>query len=266
MQPIVWPYKLGSVSAKALATALDTRRVRTTNSRYRPRENHLIINWGCNQFSEWFPEYDTQHPLNLLNSPGLVSAASDKIRCLQLLQEAGVNVPQFSTSLAEVRTWFDEGIEKVFCRTLTRANSGRGIVLAEEPDQLVPAPLFTAGVGKRREYRVHVMRGEVIDFVQKKKMSDETISERDIQFDTDIRSHQNGWVFAREGVELLDDVRDQSVRAIEALGLDFGAVDVAKIAGGGPAVVFEVNTAPGLEGTTLERYVAAFNRLVNGYG
>jgi glutathione synthase/RimK-type ligase-like ATP-grasp enzyme len=272
MNLIVWPYKLGSRSARALAEALDVRRVRTTRSRYRPRANHLIVNWGNNDAPEWerFNQFRGagqglrfDYENGMLNTPMAVRQASDKVACLQRLSDAGVNVPQFSTSISEVREWFDEGIDIVYCRTLTRANSGRGIVLAANPDELVSAPLYTANVGRRREYRVHVVRGEVIDFAQKKKMAQETLDARGIEHNTHIRSHQNGYVFAREDVSLPTEVREQALLAIENLGLDFGAVDVAKVSGGGPAVVFEVNTAPGLEGTTLERYVDAFQRLAS---
>jgi hypothetical protein len=38
------------------------------------------------------------------------------------------------------------------------------------------------------------------------------------------------------------------------LHLDFGAVDVGWNEHHGEATIYEVNTAPGLEGTTLEKY------------
>jgi glutathione synthase/RimK-type ligase-like ATP-grasp enzyme len=43
-----------------------------------------------------------------------------------------------------------------------------------------------------------------------------------------------------------------AVAAVNTLGLDFGAVDIAEC--GDHAVVFEVNTAPGIDGTTVSKY------------
>lgn len=265
MIPVLWPYKLGSASAKALASRLETKRVRS-NGKYRPRANHLIINWGNSELARWQVAEAIQHrQVDILNNPVAVRRATNKIVCLQILSGAGIQVPMFATdgSGAEELLHVTGGI---FCRTLTRANSGRGIVIATSPEEIVPAPLYTVDVGKRREYRAHVFNGEVIDFAQKKKLTTEQLEERGIPFCKDIRSHDNGWIFARENVDLPEEVGRVALAAIRALGLDFGAVDCYFTSRDNPnpqiAGVFEVNTAPGLEGTTLDRYVEAIERML----
>jgi D-alanine-D-alanine ligase-like ATP-grasp enzyme len=50
---------------------------------------------------------------------------------------------------------------------------------------------------------------------------------------------------------------EHSISAVNTLGLDFGAVDLI-VAKDGRVYVLEVNTAPGIEGITLEKYVKAF--------
>jgi hypothetical protein len=42
----VYPYKQGSQSAKALATALDGRVLKLIGSKYVRRPSHIVINWG----------------------------------------------------------------------------------------------------------------------------------------------------------------------------------------------------------------------------
>jgi hypothetical protein len=73
-----------------------------------------------------------------------------------------------------------------------------------------------------------------------------------------IRNTAGGFIFAREGVtpsNVHPDVLYQAQRAIAVIpGLDFGAVDVIWNRSRGGAYVLEINTAPGLEGTTLTRY------------
>ena len=53
-----------------------------------------------------------------------------------------------------------------------------------------------------------------------------------------------------------------ALNAIEDLQLDFGAVDVVVSGYSGGAFVLEVNSAPGLEGTTVQKYVEAIEGLV----
>lgn len=71
-----------------------------------------------------------------------------------------------------------------------------------------------------------------------------------------VRSYDGGWRLsygpsAQEHVR--QSLRNAAKAAVAALGLDFGAVDVALLQGGG-VVVWEVNKAPGLEGGSLKKY------------
>ena len=58
--------------------------------------------------------------------------------------------------------------------------------------------------------------------------------------------------------DLPEDCEKQAVAAVVALGLDFGAVDVVYNVKEQKAYVLEVNSAPGLSGTTLDKYVEVF--------
>ena len=49
---------------------------------------------------------------------------------------------------------------------------------------------------------------------------------------------------------------------MESIGLDFGAVDVIYNGHSNRAYVLEINTAPGLTGTTLDNYAAALRNLI----
>jgi glutathione synthase/RimK-type ligase-like ATP-grasp enzyme len=78
-----------------------------------------------------------------------------------------------------------------------------------------------------------------------------------------IRSWNNGWVFCHENVQAPPKVCEVAIQAVESLGLDFGAVDIGFREKEGKAFVFEVNTAPGIEGTTVRHYVEAVRRACN---
>ena len=120
--------------------------------------------------------------------------------------------------------------------------------------RVVDAPLYTKYVKKADEYRVHVFGGEVLDVQQKRKRQEVPNDEVDYQ----IRNLAGGWVFCRDNIDCPSSVRELAVGAVRALGLDFGAVDIGFNRHNGVGYVFEVNTAPGVEGSTLDKYYAAF--------
>jgi hypothetical protein len=252
LRPIILPYKMGSHSAKALAQNLGALRVYPDRN-YKPKPNHLIINYGYGKPAEWMlTPYQCAKFLNWTCS---VADATNKISAFGLLKEEEVSIPEYTTDKEVAQSW--DGI--VVCRTLVSSQEGRGIVIATNPDEIVDAPLYTKHVRHEHEFRVHVFKGSVIDFTQKKKRS--TGEEANPY----VRNSAGNWVFCREGVILPDDVAKQAVDAVKALGLDFGAVDVAYREREDKAFVLEVNTAPGLEGTTLERYTQAFKYLLESY-
>lgn len=241
-----------SDGARSLSRATGVKRLKLPHSRFRPRSTDLIVNWGSSQRP--FPS------ANYLNKPELVNVASSKIASLRKMKEAGVNVPEFTTERERVAEWLARG-KRVLARTLDRASGGRGIVEISQDGATVPAipyaGLYTLYIPKKHEYRLHVWRDQVLDVQQKKKR----LNFPEAQFNGQIRNFDRGWVFARDGVSAPEGVISQSLAAVRALGLDFGAVDVGWTEKTQTATVYEVNTAPGVEGTTLQKYAAKIKAL-----
>jgi glutathione synthase/RimK-type ligase-like ATP-grasp enzyme len=211
-------------------------------SRFRPRPGDLVINWGSTNC--WLADAE--------NTANAVAEASDKLAAFAVMQAADVSVPAFWTSPEDI----PEDVRwPVVCRTVLNGHSGRGIVIANNRDELVDAPLYVEYVPKQDEYRVHVVRGEVICIQQKRRIHEHPNP------NWQVRNHSNGFVFARCDVVCPDSVTSNAVAAVVALGLDFGAVDVVYNNRRDRAYVLEVNTAPGLEGATVGDYAAAFTRI-----
>ena len=242
----IYPYKMRSGGSEVLSCTLPALRV-FPNGRFRPRTSDIIINWGNSTPPSW-----NRENLTVLNKWDNVHNAIDKIKAFTLLSAANLSVPKYTTSRDEASHFFvDNGI--VVCRTNTTGSGGRGIVIARNIEELVDAPLYTRHVRHRDEFRVHVAFGSVIDFAKKKK--------RNATEGVNILVRNHGdWVFCREGVVLPDLIPSLAVGAIQALGLDFGAVDIGYRRTDDKAYVFEVNTAPGFDSnsTTAAKYVAAF--------
>lgn len=175
-----------------------------------------------------------------------------KVEQLNTFKFTGISCPNHTTQLTTAKEWFNSGVKRVMCRKLTRAHSGKGCVVSNNIEELVPAPLYTEYVPKKFEYRVHVFNGKVIDKQIKRKRK-----EYDGTRDTQIRNKANGYVFCREGIT--DDVRLESIAisAVKALGRPYGAVDVIYNEKQDQYFVLEVNSKPGMQGITLEKYAQA---------
>lgn len=253
----IYPYNLGSESAKELSTLLGAMRVRPDGD-FVPRHFMKVLNWGASRVPDWAGRAQARG-VRILNSPSAVNVAANKLSALQRLTEAGIRVPEFTTSKAKAQQWLSAG-ETVMERHELRGNSGDGIRVVNLDDEemesvLSTAPLYTKFVNKTAEFRVHVFNGQVIDYVQKMKVAAER---RGDNFNKYISSVNYGWVFARNNIREMDEIKQLAIKAVRALGLDFGAVDIVYADGLG--YVLEVNSAPGLAGTTLVRYGNAIRR------
>jgi glutathione synthase/RimK-type ligase-like ATP-grasp enzyme len=180
--------------------------------------------------------------------PFVYPVAKDKLTQLTIFAQNNVSCPEFTTDRNQAASWIRDG-GTVMCRTLLRASEGRGIVIAETEEALVPARLYTLYVKKKKEFRVHVLNGTVIDIQQKRKKSGFEGTR-----ETKIRNLANGYVFCREGIEVPEGLKELAVRATASLGYSLGAVDVAYNERNNKLVVLEVNACPGLMGTTLDNY------------
>lgn len=170
--------------------------------------------------------------------------------------------PEFTNNAMEAQLWLNQG-HTVVERHILNGNSGAGIRLVEPggEDGITKAPLYVKYVPKKQEYRIHVCGGQAVDIQRKARRKDV----EDDAINWKIRNHDNGFIFARnEGDVVPPDVIVQSVNAVNLLGLAFGAVDVIFNEKEQKAYVLEVNTAPGLSGTTLEGYLSRFKDYLNG--
>lgn len=239
-------YNQHSEGAKLLAKELDCYIIKHRNSRYRDRPNKVVINWG-NTGRNW---------INTINRCEHVQRATNKLEFFRWVGDE-INVPPWTTDHDIAQQWIADG-RTVVCRTLLSAHEGRGIVIADRNTPLVRAPLFTQYVPKRAEFRVHVVGNRSI-LVQRKVRKAGLDQEANFK----IRNTANGFIFQRNGINPPQAVIDEAVDAVRLCELDFGAVDVIWNERQQKAYVLEVNTAPGIEGSTVKDYAAALKELAD---
>lgn len=218
-----------------------------------PKRSDYVLNWGISEYPEWGDD------VNFINNPYKVSNASDKRATLKTLDEFNIPIIRYTSSLDEVYNWLETG-KIVLARTLTRSSKGKGIKIISDESEIITAPLYTRYYGKTHEFRVHVVGGQVIDYIQKKKR-------QEVDNNIAIRTFSNGWVFAHHDILEYDEIKEMCVNAVTCLNLHFGAVDVLANVDKETKqlknfVICEVNSAPGLSSpTTLGRYINAFQNL-----
>jgi len=254
----VYPYKRGSRSATALKESLGATLIKTTDSRFLgTRSSQIVINWG----SSSMPNYSRA---KVLNNPIRVNVAKNKLDTFNTLLNKGVKIPKFTTDRTEAITYRGDD---VICRLLLEAYGGIGVhVLPKDTLACLSDDykMYVEYIKKTFECRVHVVLGKPI-LIQMKL--GRTMS--GVVRDWRIRNYQNGWVFTSNlpdgfTAEIKTMVKSLGVEAVDALGLDFGAVDIAYNRYRG-AYVLEVNTACGLDAnTTIDAYVNAFNEYKEG--
>jgi len=252
MRHIIYPYNIYSQSAKALSNGLKGVRV-YPNKNYTPRLGDVVINWGMSQCPKWHTKMKSKG-LRYLNTHIATGNSSNKIKAFKLMRAAGVNIPQVTTSLDTAKDW-----GKAFIgRTIISGHGGAGCFYYKKDAVNFEEGIkfCTEYIRKTAEYRVHVFNGKIIDVQEKRKRLN---LPEEFKVNFQVRNHEMGWVFCRENVNADQKVVDEAQKAVKALKLDFGAVDVVwnKVRG---AYILEVNTSPGLEGTTLENYVNAFKK------
>lgn len=245
-------------------------RRRDVNS-YNNKEATHFINWGCG--GDVHPNQVNVAGISFENALNLnTDTATNKLSAFEAMQrwssanprEVHIRVPDYCTNHETAERILSNNRRPIYCRTSLRGHSGEDIVIANSPQELVDAPLYTLGVDKRHEFRLHVFKGVVIDGVRKGFRSDIPEEERDLS----IMNHAAGTIFVRSGPALEamqqnEEVQQMAVNACRALGLDFGAVDIMTDREG-RAYVLEVNTAPGLVETTLARYTQAVTEWIQG--
>ena len=249
----LYPYKNGSQGAKALAEGIGIKQIKKEGSKFKGSSEKLVINWGNSMSTE---EIDK---CAILNKPAAVAICSNKLSFFRHIYAANeranfetyTEIPSFTTSRNDALIWLEDGL-KIVCRTVLNGHSGEGIVIAENQNQLVDAPLYVEYRPKKTEYRVHVLNDRVVDV--QRKARDHSIPEDQVNWQ--VRNHQFGFVFVRDEQpeNIPRNVLTQALAAVKMVGLDFGAVDVIWNAKHSKATVLEINTAPGLTGTTLEGY------------
>ncbi len=235
-----------SNGGRDLIKGLNGKRIKNVGSKYRYRNGDIVINWGSTH---------TPFDIPYINPPRAVAIACSKTRTFETLKQAGIPVPDCTGDPNTALAWNKVG--RILGRDLDNGSRGRGIAVYHKGTyKNENHKFFVKYFKKEREFRFHVVGGEIIH-VSEKLRGPEFNENNNNKY---VRSHDRGWILGFHHFEnnpYPTEGLNSIILAVNALGLHFGAVDCGWNKEKGYCV-FEVNTAPGIEGTTLEAYIKAF--------
>lgn len=184
-----------------------------------PAPGSFVVNWG-----------NLRPPRVHLNQ----YLMPNKLVELEMLAQGGARTPEFRlTRPGPPPTWLPRTLHHHEAKDLL--------------GELEHGDYYTKYVPCVAEGRVHVFQGQVIRVGTKVPRTPNPHPW--------VRSWDAGWKFSYDH-GLPEPARALGRRAVRALGYDFGAVDIGVDERGEP-LVFEVNSAPGLEGHSLDVYAEA---------
>lgn len=219
---------LGSTSLRELAKGLSTKLGYKVwrSALQKPNRVHLKYGQGVDKVSQykWFVD----------NSIPALQYTTSPVEAIKLLQEGNV----------------------LFGRKLLNSSCGKGIVVMEKEEDHCFCPVYTVYKKKKREFRVHVFKDKVVAVTEKKRRK-----EFDGTRDTKIRNLANGYVFVQSPGLLPDGLHDLALAAAKISPSDFRGVDIGYNEKANELFVIEVNSAPGIQGTNLSKYIEAITNV-----
>jgi hypothetical protein len=238
-----------STTGKALIAALKEAGCKIEGGTQGPGKNKVgtLIRWGCSKL--------VGKPGKILNKAKAIDLASDKLESLKTLKDNDIRVPEVfmpdkvtfeSFPLLGRKKHHIAGNDIVFCLQKTDIPEARA----------AGCTYFTKYIPKAREYRVHVFDGQAI------KISQKLLTEPNRNKDPWIWNFDEGYTFHVQKEKLPSMGKMMAMASVEALGLNFGAVDII-IGDDGKSYILEVNTAPGLQtDSSIDVYVEKFKAIL----
>lgn len=223
----------------------------------RTRPAPTMVPAGPDPVAELWARLDELADDFINDEPDSTSAyrSAPRIRGIQELRDAatslldGLNRPApVATTAAPAGEWLGRSSNHV---------GGGDLLRGDASDYFSKKETFV------EEFRVHSFLGRSIRVGKKVHRTPSDITPFTGTPHAWIRSWDGGWKIFYDGVSANQTMRDLAHAAVRALNLDFGAVDIGKLADGTYKVI-EVNRAPGLDGATIIKYAESIQKWMRG--
>lgn len=288
MSKYLWYSGATDTTGIALAEALGIE-----SGKNRPRDKNIIIGWGT-KTSE---DIDLGN-IKTLNHPNAVRKNRDKLTALKMMKadrNLSSNIAKFRPAVGILEAYDRGDVSSPMIGRKRHHQGGKGLwvcLVKSHIEKAVSdgAEYFQNYIDIKVEYRLHIFTGDIIYAVkkvenpteagwinQRREKIQEYANKHDINLndmtvdcvlgrlvkeavlpDQIVRSNKRGWKFSGVALNTIPTpLKNAAIKAVEIIGLDFGAVDCAIDVSDHPFII-EINTGPGLQGTSLSKYTEAF--------
>jgi glutathione synthase/RimK-type ligase-like ATP-grasp enzyme len=208
--------------------------------------NDILIRYGVDSYSSKDVLFH-----KVVNRAESIKKSKDKLFSSLLFKQYNIPIPEIFIDISDLK-------KKSFpvLRRLKFHSRGSDISFIRSKKDIVPGDYYSKFIKSDLEYRIHVFDNEVIR-IQKKIPKKGTKK----QF---VHNFENGYLLVdnfEHNIPLETNLIPLSIRCVQLLGLDFGAVDIL-ISKDYKPYVLEVNSAPRLNRYGRELYSFYFKQFL----
>ncbi len=177
-----------------------------------------------------------------------------KLEQYQYFNEKGLSSIEHTTDVSVAEGWQAQG-HTVMCRKTVHGQTGSGIVVCSPNDILPEAKVYTKYISHKREFRVNLFKGKVVNVREKKRKLGST-------GDFHIRNLANGYTTTKcfNYPEALVVLAEAASKASES---DFVGADIGFNELKNKAFLIEINSGPAIEGSSVADFVNAIKADMN---
>ena len=260
---MVFGYKRVTESGKLLARFLGAD-YSYPDSGIACKERDVVINWGAGY---GFPHWGDRAK-RWVNDTNAVATSVNKLDTFEAVEDAGLKkwLPIYTQDAAEAAEWINKG-KVVYARNTAEGRAGKGIVIYDikrgipHRDKVTANELRTQGFifytqqfPKKWELKVHVAFGRAWLVWRIEKDRDYYDHGRY------VFNYDQGYQFRRCRTDIHPAIKRACEGITDAVGLDFGVVDIGIGEKPGSMVFFETNTAPAIDERDARQYAEMFTK------
>lgn len=182
--------------------------------------------------------------------------AVDKLTQYQFFKDNNIPHPEWTINKGEAAQWLQQG-NLVVCREFLKSGKGHGVSIVDTTP-LPDAKVYCKYQKKKREFRVNLFRGKVVNVREKKRKLTSTGN-------SNIWSPGNGYITTHVKVPIqnLPLVMELAEKAAKITKSDFIGVDIIYNEFYNKYYVLEVNSGPSIEGSSVNEFIAVIKEWYN---
>jgi len=226
--------------------------VRIRNDNVIPSDLDVVVRWG-NSTASISNQLDD---MLIINTAEAVRNASNKLNMMRILRDTeGVNV---SECILKGDDYSDEDVDNLRDDRGNLFIRGANMSVRYDEDFNSTDCYCAKPINKDKEYRVHVFNGKIIALYEKiPNEGEEAIIRKDANCKFSLRDH------TLSNATCHSEAQAMCIKAVKALGLVFGGVDLIRDKETKTFYIAEINSSPALNTPNIERYLEAFVDYIN---